>query len=88
MAGGNHISAWINNKVIKAFPIIKWIIIKNEEITEAGKDFFLYQWENIDNRWLKQNPRAESVDSIGSCFDGMDNDYDGLIDNAEDACKI
>ena len=65
-----------------------FLIIKNEEITEAGKDFFLYQWENIDNRWLKQNPRAESVDSIGSCFDGIDNDYDGLIDNAEDACKI
>lgn len=64
-----------------------FLVVKDAEITKAGKDFFLYQWENIDNKWLKQNPRAESVDSIGSCFDGIDNDYDGLIDNAEDACK-
>ena len=52
-----------------------FLVIKNGQIAKAGKDFFLYQWKKIDNKWLKQNPKAESIDSIGSCFDGIDNDY-------------
>jgi phosphatidylserine/phosphatidylglycerophosphate/cardiolipin synthase-like enzyme len=65
-----------------------FLVIKNDKIAKVGKEFFLYQWEKIDNKWLKQNPRVEGIDSIGSCYDGIDNDYDELIDKAEDACKI
>ena len=51
------------------------------------KEFFLYQWEKIDNKWLYKNARAEGKDSIGSCEDGIDNNYDGLIDMEDLACK-
>ena len=63
------------------------VVIKNSELTKFYKDFFLYQWNRIDNKWLKQNVRAESKDSIGSCYDGIDNNYDGLIDLNDPACR-
>ena len=64
------------------------IIIENPEAARFYKDFFLYLWTKIPDRWLKGYPRAESPDSIGSCSDGIDNDYDGLIDSADDGCYI
>lgn len=63
------------------------IVIRNKNITKTYKDFFLYQWSMIDNKWLERNVRAESLDSIGSCYDGIDNNYDGLIDSNDPACK-
>jgi phosphatidylserine/phosphatidylglycerophosphate/cardiolipin synthase-like enzyme len=63
------------------------IVIKNENVAKFYRQFFIYQWNRIDNKWLKFNARAEGKDSIGSCSDGIDNDYDGLIDLDEPACK-
>jgi phosphatidylserine/phosphatidylglycerophosphate/cardiolipin synthase-like enzyme len=63
------------------------IVIKDSDITKFYKNFFLYQWNKIDNTWLAKNVRAEGKDSIGSCFDGIDNNYDGLIDFNDPACK-
>ena len=63
------------------------IVIKDSRIAKFYKDFFLYQWGRIDNKWLKLTARAEGHDSLGSCNDGIDNNYDGLIDNADPACK-
>lgn len=63
------------------------IVINDAEIAQFYKKFFLYQWEKIDNIWLTKNVRAESKESIGSCFDGVDNNYDGLIDSNDPACK-
>ena len=39
------------------------------------------------NKWLTKTPRAESVDSIGSCTDGIDNNYDEQIDYKDVGCK-
>ena len=64
-----------------------FILIKDSDIAKTYKNFFLYQWNKIDNKWLKYNARAEGKDSIGSCFDGIDNNYDGLIDSDDPACK-
>ena len=64
------------------------IIIKNKEIAIFYKTFFQYLWKRIPDKWLKYNARAESPDSIGSCSDGIDNDFDGKIDMADDSCKI
>ena len=63
------------------------IVIKDSKTARFYKDFFLYQWNKIDDKWLKLNARAEGKDSIGSCYDGIDNNYDGLIDNKDSACK-
>ena len=63
------------------------IVIKDPNITKFYKEFFLYQWEKIDNKWLYRNARAESKDSLGSCEDGIDNNYDGLTDIKDIACK-
>jgi phosphatidylserine/phosphatidylglycerophosphate/cardiolipin synthase-like enzyme len=63
------------------------IIIENKEIAKLYKNFFLYQWNKIDDKYLEIDIRAEGPESIGSCFDGLDNNYDGFIDSEDEACK-
>lgn len=63
------------------------IIIKNRDIAVFYKTFFQYLWKRIPDKWLKCNARSESPDSIGSCSDGIDNDFDGKIDRADDSCN-
>lgn len=63
------------------------IVIKDELAAKFYKNFFLYQWNKIDNKWLKFNAKAESKDSIGSCEDGIDNNYDNLTDTDDPACR-
>lgn len=63
------------------------IVLKNKEAAKFYKEFFLYQWNRIPDKWLKYNVRAESKDSVGSCFDELDNNYDGLIDSEDLGCK-
>lgn len=62
------------------------VVIKNREIAIFYKTFFQYLWKRIPDKWLKLNARAESPDSIGSCSDGIDNDFDGKIDKFDDSC--
>ena len=63
------------------------VLIKNPEVAKFYREFFMYQWNRIPDKWLKYTPRAEGVDSIGSCTDGIDNNYDGKTDAEDDACK-
>lgn len=63
------------------------IVIKNVQIAHFYKEFFLYMWKKIPDKWLRYNARAESPDSIGSCSDGLDNDFDGKIDKADNSCQ-
>ena len=63
------------------------IILQNSKASVFYKKYFLYQWSKIPNRWLNSNPSAEGIYSLGSCSDGIDNDYDGKIDLDDDACK-
>lgn len=62
------------------------IIIKDPQIAQFYKTFFQYLWQRIPDYWLTHNARSESPDSIGSCKDGIDNDFDGKIDKADDSC--
>ena len=64
-----------------------FIVIKDSKIAREYKSFFLHQWENINNKWLYLNAHAEGKDSIGSCHDGIDNDYDGYVDLDDISCK-
>lgn len=63
------------------------LILKNPRITKFYKEYFEYLWNKIPQKYLTANPSAESVASIGSCSDGIDNDYDGKIDNQDEGCK-
>ena len=62
--------------------------IENTKIVTDLKNGFLKVWTAIPNKYLKFDPSAESLESIGSCFDGIDNDFDGFIDAADSGCKI
>lgn len=61
------------------------VIIQNYKLASSYKNFFNYLWSVIP--YLKFNPSAESKASIGSCTDGVDNNFNGKIDAEEDACK-
>lgn len=63
------------------------VIIKDRQTALFYKTFFQYLWKRIPDKWLKFSARAESPDSIGSCNDGIDNDFDDKIDKADDSCK-
>ena len=63
------------------------IILKDSDTAKFYRNFFIYQWNRIPDKWLKYTPRAEGVDSIGSCSDGLDNNYDGKIDMEDSGCK-
>ena len=62
------------------------LVIENSTIAKYYKEFFLYLWKKIPNDWLYKNASSESYDSIGSCFDGIDNDFDEKIDMEDSGC--
>lgn len=63
------------------------IIIKNPKLAEFYIKQFNEMWEKIPDKYSKENVSAESKYSIGSCSDGVDNDFDGKIDGADEGCK-
>lgn len=64
------------------------LVIHNQQFAKNYKNFFLYLWQIIPDKYLKFNPKAEGPDSIGSCSDGVDNNFNGKIDRDEDTCKV
>lgn len=64
------------------------LIIKNQKLAIFNKNFFEYLWKKIDDYWLTNDANSEGLDSEGSCFDGIDNDYDGKIDMDDEGCYI
>ena len=63
------------------------LIIKDSILSKFYKNYFLYFWTNIPDKYLKNTVKPESKHSVGSCFDGVDNDFDGKIDNNDEDCK-
>ena len=63
------------------------LIIEDERLARYYRGFFEYLWNKIPNRYLKQGVRAEGKYSIGSCSDGIDNNFDGKIDAEDVGCK-
>lgn len=56
------------------------LIIDNAFYATEADRFFNYLWDAIPDRYLYENPHPESLDSLYSLRDGLDNDSDGLID--------
>ena len=82
VVGSMNFSASGNNKNDENL-----LIIQNEAFTKTYKDFFIYLWNKIPDKWLKYNPAPEGKDSIGSCNDGIDNNYDGKTDFEDIHCQ-
>lgn len=64
------------------------LIIQNEKIAKQLKENFIHIWNKIPDKYLNYDPMAESTESIGSCFDGIDNDFDKKIDKEDEGCFI
>ncbi len=63
------------------------LIFKSPEIAGFYRDYFLKLYHSIDNKYLKFIPRAESFESGNSCYDGIDNNFDGKTDFEDAGCK-
>jgi len=63
------------------------IVIRNSDDAIAYNDFFEELWKSIPKEWLYQDTRSESKESINSCSDGIDNDFDKSIDINDSECK-
>lgn len=63
------------------------LLIENTTLAKYYKNFFEYVWKKIPDIWLTKNALGESHDSLGSCFDGIDNDFDEKTDSEDPACK-
>jgi phosphatidylserine/phosphatidylglycerophosphate/cardiolipin synthase-like enzyme len=62
------------------------LIIRDPALAAQYHEFFEGVWAMIPERWATANPDPESRDSGSSCIDGFDNDYDGLVDDADPGC--
>jgi len=62
------------------------IIVRNEEIGAEFGALYERMWASIPERWLKDRPDPESRDSTGSDRDGIDNDFDSLVDGRDPGC--
>lgn len=63
------------------------LIIENKTLARYYKGFFEYLWKKIPEKYLQHGVRPEGKYSIGSCSDGVDNNYDGNVDNDDIGCK-
>ena len=63
------------------------LIIENKTLARYYKGFFEYLWKKIPEKYLQHSVRPEGKYSIGSCSDGVDNNYDGNVDNDDIGCK-
>lgn len=62
------------------------LVIENSELAKFYKGWFEFIWKKIPDIYLKYSVRPESKYSIGSCYDGVDNDFDGKIDFNDEGC--
>jgi phosphatidylserine/phosphatidylglycerophosphate/cardiolipin synthase-like enzyme len=63
------------------------LIENNAKLAGDLTSYFESLWSNLSHTSISVDPRAEGPQSINSCFDGIDNDHDGLVDLQESACK-
>jgi len=63
------------------------LMIKSKQIGKFYRDYFLYLFNSIDNKFYYTIPRAEGKESRNSCSDGLDNNYDGKTDKDDIGCK-
>lgn len=67
------------------------LLINSPRLAAQQHAYFEGLWRGIPERWLTDRPAPESRESGTACSDGIDNDFDGLIDsvagNADPGCS-
>lgn len=63
-------------------------IENNKELVSSYNKWFENLWNKIPDDYLTKRPLPESVLSIHSCDDGIDNDYDTSIDSSDKDCEV
>ena len=63
------------------------LVIKNPVVARKYREHFMKLYDSIDEKYLKETPHSESLESGNSCFDGIDNNFDGKIDGQDAGCK-
>ncbi len=64
------------------------VVIQDKKIPAVYRKHFMHLWNSIPEKWLYSTPNAESFNSINSCYDGIDNDFDGKIDSDDEGCRL
>lgn len=63
------------------------VIIKNApRLAKQVNNSFQKMWNSIPEEYLYKSPKPESLESINSCFDGMDNDFNEKVDKLDPNC--
>ena len=62
------------------------IIVKNTNLAREYRDYFLALWLLIPDSFLYKTPYPESIESLNSCLDGIDNDFNKYIDTQDKRC--
>ena len=62
-------------------------ILKNCSIGSVYRKYYFKLYNSIDEKYLFKYPHAEGFESGNSCYDGIDNDFDGKIDMQDENCK-
>ena len=63
------------------------VVLHSEKLAKQYEVYFDRVWNAISDKWLKDRPQAESMDSAAACFDGVDNDFDHKADKEDPGCN-
>ena len=64
------------------------LVLTSPRLAADFESFFHHLWDSIPSQWggLSTRPNPESRDSSTACTDGIDNDFDELVDGADPDC--
>ncbi len=62
------------------------VIRHNRQLAQELGAYFSQLWRTLSNKSQRRRIFAEGLNSINSCFDGLDNDHDGMIDAQDRGC--
>ncbi|MEN0067706.1 MAG: phospholipase D-like domain-containing protein [Myxococcota bacterium] len=63
------------------------VVLRSRRHVAQFEAWFDKLWNSIDDRHLKGRPDPESADSKTACRDGVDNDFDDLVDADDPGCQ-
>ena len=65
------------------------LLVRSRDLAATFLQFYERLWTSIPERWMLsgQRPDPESLSSGTACFDGVDNDFDDLVDAEDPGCS-